>query len=79
MASFLVAISNKLYAISIQINFKSLNFFKNFDFGKTICNFFSIWVFFHNHSQITGLQGEEGGDFFNSSPPLPPASQTLKH
>ena len=40
--------------------------------------FFSIWVFFHDHSRITGLQGK-GGDFFNSSLPLPPASQTLRH
>ena len=25
--------------------------------------FFSIWVFFHNHSRITGLQGK--GEHFN--------------
>ena len=41
--------------------------------------FFAIWVFIHKHSQITGLQGKWGGHFFNSSLPLPPASQTLKH
>ena len=40
---------------------------------KTILNkfFFLIWVFFHDHLRITG-------DFFNSSLPLPPASQTLR-
>ena len=32
--------------------------------------FFSIWVFSHEHSRITGLQGKEEGIFFNSSLPL---------
>ena len=41
--------------------------------------FFYIWVFFHNHSRITGLQGKRGGYFCNSSLPLPPASQTFRH
>ena len=41
--------------------------------------FFSIWVFFHEHSRITGLEGKGGGHFFNSSLPLPPASQILRH
>ena len=47
--------------------------------------FFSIWVFFHEHSQFTGQQGKwgvgmwVGGYLFNSSLPLPPASQTLRH
>ena len=41
--------------------------------------FFSVWVFFHNHSQTTGLQGKGKGIFFNSSLPLPPALQTLRH
>ena len=40
--------------------------------------FFSIWVSIREHSRITGC-GEGGGNFFNSSLPLPPASQTLKH
>ena len=34
-------------------------------------NSFSIWVFCHEHSRITGLQG--GGE------ELPPAPQTLTH
>ena len=42
--------------------------------------FFFIWVFFHEHSQITGLQGKEKGiSFFNSSLPLPPALPALRH
>ena len=42
--------------------------------------FFSIWVFYHDHSRITHrTAGEGGGHFFNSSLPLPPASQTLRH
>ena len=40
--------------------------------------FFSIWVFFHEHSRITGLQGKGEGHFFNSSLPLPPALQTFR-
>ena len=32
---------------------------------------FSIWIFFHEYSRITGL--------INSSLPLSPASQTLRH
>ena len=39
--------------------------------------FFSIWVLFHKHSQITGLQGNREG--ITSSLPLRPASQTLRH
>ena len=35
--------------------------------------FFSIWVFSHNHSQITGLQ-EKGEGISLTSTPLPPAS-----
>ena len=46
---------------------------------KPLSIFFSIWVFFHNHSRITGLQREGGGYSFNSSLPLPSASQTLRH
>ena len=26
-----------------------------------LCFFFSIWVFFHEHSRVTGLQGKEEG------------------
>ena len=40
-------------------------------------NFFSIWVFFHEHSRFTA--GERGCYFFNSSLLLAPASQTLTH
>ena len=35
------------------IIFSSLFFLRDFIF-----RFFSIWVFFHNHSRITGLQGK---------------------
>ena len=41
---------------------------------------FSIWVFCHEHSRTTGLQGKGGGGpFLNSSLPLPPTSQPLRH
>ena len=40
---------------------------------------FFVWVLFHEHSWFTGQQGKGGGDLFNSSLPLPPASQTLRH
>ena len=33
--------------------------------------FFSIWVFFHEHSQITGLPGKREGMSFNYLLPLP--------
>ena len=39
---------------------------------------FSIWVFFHKHSRITGQQ-EKGKAISNSSLPLPLATQTLRH
>ena len=46
---------------------------------EKVRGFFSIWVLFHDHSRITGLQGEGGGYLFCSSLPLPPASQTRRH
>ena len=42
------------------------------------CFCFSIWVFFRDHSRITGLQGK-GEVISLTPPPLPPASQTLRH
>ena len=36
--------------------------------------FFSIWVFFHEHSLFTGQQGKGGGYLFNSSLPIPQSS-----
>ena len=30
-----------------------------------VANFSSIWVFFHKHLRITGLQGKEGGAFLH--------------
>ena len=42
--------------------------------------FFAIWVFFHEHSRFTGQYRKGEEDYlFNSSLPLPPASQTLNH
>ena len=41
--------------------------------------FFSIWVFFHEHSLFTGQHGKGEGYLFNSSLLLPPASQTLRN
>ena len=41
--------------------------------------FFSIWVFFHQHSRIKGLQVKGESIFLNSLLPLAPASQTLRH
>ena len=43
-------------------------------------SFFSIWVFFLSRTfTIHRTAGEEGRYLFNSSLPLPPASQTLRH
>ena len=39
--------------------------------------FFSIWIFFHEHSRIIGQKG--GGEAICLSLPLPPASQTLRY
>ena len=41
--------------------------------------FFSIWVFLSRTFMIHKTAGERGGYLFNSSLPLPPASQTLRH
>ena len=41
--------------------------------------FFSISVFFHEHSRSTRQQGKGGSYLFNSFLPLPPALQTLTH
>ena len=41
--------------------------------------FFLSGFSFHEHSLFTGQQGKGEGIFFNSSLPLPPASQTLRH
>ena len=41
--------------------------------------FFSIWVFFHEHSRFTGQQSKGGRYLFNSPLPFPPASETLRH
>ena len=46
------------------------------DFWISVQSFFFIRVFFHDHSQITGLQGKGEGD---SLLPLPSVSQTLRH
>ena len=40
--------------------------------------FFSIWVFYHEHSQFAGQQGKELDYLFNSSLPLPSISQALR-
>ena len=37
-----------------------------FNWSMEIFPFFSIWVFFHGHSRITGLQGKEGGSNISS-------------
>ena len=41
--------------------------------------FFSVCVFFYDHSRITGLQRKRESFFFNSTLPLPPTSQALRH
>ena len=48
-----------------------------FSTTRTTIFFFSIWVFFHNHSRITGLQGKGEGISLAPSPPLLPASRAL--
>ena len=42
-------------------------------------SFFSTWIFFHEHSRITGLAGKGEGYFFNASPPPTSTSQTFRH
>ena len=41
--------------------------------------FFSIWVFLHEHSRITGLQGRGEGISLTPRYHFPPASQILRH
>ena len=51
------------------------NIIKEFQFNI----FFSVWVFFHEHSRFTRTAGEGGEYLFNSWLPFPPASQTLRN
>ena len=53
-------------------NFKSIN-------TVSKSTFFSIWVFLSRTFTNHRTPGEGGGHFFNSSLPLPPTSQTLRH
>ena len=71
----------RAYVLKINPKFLLLNSSSSFStkFQFPSFNFFSIWVFFHEHSRITGLQREGGGHFFISLLPPPPASQTLRH
>ena len=46
--------------------------------ANKLCDFFSMWVFFHEHSQFPGQQKGDAISF-KSSLPLPPTSQTLTH
>ena len=56
-------------------------------FVKIVCEgtiskrhiYFSIWVFFYEHSRFTGQQRNGEAIFFNSSLPLPPVPQTFRH
>ena len=41
--------------------------------------FFSMWVFLHEHSRVTGLQGKGESIFLTSPLPLPSASQALRY
>ena len=41
--------------------------------------FFFLSGFFFTNIMIHRAAGEAGGYFFNSSPPLPPALQTIRH
>ena len=38
-----------------------------------------VWIFFHEHSQSTGLHAKEGGHFFSSSRSLQTVSEALRH
>ena len=63
------------------ILFRRKNMFRFQDIQVlVISTIFSIWVFFHEHSRINHRTAGEGEEyFFNSSLPLPPTSQTLRH
>ena len=80
--------------MQILLNFKVLLQLKNRTYGrKTVCGFSIILIligvmtiffffclgFLSRTFTIHGTAGEEGGYLFNSSLPLPPASQTLRH
>ena len=45
----------------LQFKVSKVNFSSVHDDSVNVRVFFSIWVFFHEHSRITGLQGKEEG------------------
>ena len=70
-------VSRKRFSKSMQHIYRRTPMPKS-DFNKVTNQlFFSIWVFFHEHSQFTGQQGKGGGYLYNSSLPLPPLQKHL--
>ena len=61
--------------VIVNKDYGNAEWFKDFENHQYWSYFFSIWVFFHEHSWFTGQQG----NLFNSSLPLPPVSQTRRY
>ena len=69
-----------LWCPSLRSDLGDFNFEKLKSLGQRflfycIFLFYLVFFFFTNH----GTEWEGGGHFYNSSLPLPPASQTLRH
>ena len=67
-------IIDSLYAVPVSINCVSCIYMK---FTDKLQTYFSFWVFLQTF-MIRRTAGERGAYSFNSSLPLPPASQTLR-
>ena len=73
--------SSKYQILQVTKDFNFFHFNVNFTAQRLVnlsLDFFSISVFFYEHSRFKGQQ--EGGRYrFNYSLPFPPTSQTLRH
>ena len=65
--------------LEIVIKIINLKFVIMLEFQKKKFFFFLYLGFLSRTFRIHGTAGEGGGYLFNSSLPLPPASQTLRH
>ena len=68
-------IIDSLYAVAVSINCVYCIYMK---FTDKLQTYSSFWVFFLQTFLIRRTAGERGAYSFNSSLPLPPASQTLR-
>ena len=77
MMSLLEMMTSKLRLCHIKLQrFAKLIFFAQI---KELSSFFLYLAFLSRTFTIHKTAGEGGGYLFNSSLPLPPASQTLRH